>query len=170
MSLSWITVTASHAGPIKIATDEEFTCFPGITSQLSSFQAVTGSLYLSTYRIIFLESPRKSEVVDSIPLKQLTIPLQRWISPMIGQPWFGPNFYEGEVNPVPGGGLQLGGGIVLKAKFIFNEGGIEKFHKALESAYNVARERHRNRNTTVDEPLPVYEDAGEGSGVPPTYA
>lgn len=174
MSLSWITVspTAPPVPPIRSADDEVFQKFKSVTSNLASFTAVHGSLYLSTYRVVFIEAPKSKEVMESIPLKQLSIPLHRWIQPTIGQPWFGPNYYEGEVRPTPGGGLQLGGGIILRAKFIFNEGGIERFHKALEAAFATARERQRLRGSTSveDEPLPLYEDNGQGSGVPPQYA
>lgn len=103
-------------------------------------------------------------------MKQLSIPLARWLQPTIGQPWFGPNYYEGEVKPTPGGGLQLGGGIILRAKFVFNEGGIERFHKALEAALAIARERHRNKGPVEEEALPLYDPIGEGSGVPPGYS
>lgn len=170
MSLSWVTSTGSAAGPSRMAEDEIFTTFPKVTSELTSFAAMTGTLYLSTYRVVFIASPSATQVMDSVPLKQLSIPLQRWLNPKVGQPWFGPNFYDGEVKPAPGGGLQLGGGITLRAKFSFNEGGVEKFHKALEAAYATAQERHRNRSAgAAEEVLPLYESIGEGSGVPPTY-
>lgn len=162
-------MTGSNAGPIPLAQDEQFTPFTSITSQLTSFTPVTGTLYLSTYRVVFIESPRPREVSETLPLKQLSLPLHRWSQPTIGQPWFGPNYYEGEVRPAPGGGLQLGGGIVLKAKFIFNEGGIERFHKALEAAYAAARERQRQKSSDTPEDLPLYEPEGAGPGVPPDY-
>ncbi|CCG80864.1 protein of unknown function [Taphrina deformans PYCC 5710] len=159
MSLSWTTSTGFAQGPTPASDDEHFTAFPSVTSQLTSFTPVNGTLYLSTYRVLFVESPKPNEVMESVPLKQLNIPLQRWVNPTIG-----------EIRPTPGGGLQLSGGIILRAKFIFNEGGIERFHKALEAAFATARERHRNRAAGAPEDiLPVYESVGEGNGVPPTY-
>lgn len=171
MSLSWVTVEGGANLPPLVLPDERFTAFPGITSQLSSFEPVNGVLHLSQYRVVFLQAPREREAMNSIPLKQVSIPLHRWLNPTVGQPWFGPNYYEGEVNPSPGGGLQLGGGIVLKAKFIFNEGGIERFHKMFQQVFIAASLRHQQRSATnqQDEPLPLYQDPGEGSGVPPEY-
>lgn len=164
-------------------------------------------------------------------MKQVSVPLGRYIDPVVVQPWFGANYYEGRIVPVAHGGLdnidvsapgagtlatntaapaaattaattaaitltnaiaaltgssssssnvhgdgtgsQTPGSSRMMARFAFNEGGIERFHKALEHAYSVARARHRDggaqQRQQQEEVLPLYESAGAGAGIPPEY-
>lgn len=170
MSIKWIASGGVSELPAIVAPDEHFQTFSAITCELTSFEAANGTLYLSAYRLIFLESAQPAKASSRRALKQVILPLHRWISPTIGQPWFGPNYYEGTVRPSPGGGLDAIDATIIKAKFMFKEGGIEHFHKALEVAFTAARERQRNRASGApEEDLPAYEPSEQGTGIPPTY-
>ncbi len=64
--------------------------------------------------------------------------------------YFAPNYYTGQIVPVRGGGLEMPDDPDVKAKFTFNEGGVERFHQEYEKA---------RAEMGQTESLPAYEAA-----------
>lgn len=183
MSLNWAQLDQTGA-PLPLDNTEEIFIRQSVQVTLSPRFAkpIPGTVFVSSHRVVFVSAlpPRapahlagaeaKSTEVD---LRTVSVAIERWNAQLV-QPWFGANRYEGELAPVPGGGLDAQSDDAKPVlTILFNEGGVEAFYKA----WVVARERtngrlrHRRQQRAMalgqasapdDEDvdaLPVYEEA-----------
>jgi len=110
-------------------------------------------------------------------LQSLSAPLLNFQDTHASAPFFGPNFWEGVLIPVPGGGIPPQHTLV-QLKLTFKDGGAfdfsstyERIKETLSQALDVARESGRpvgNGAVDVDlEQLPAYEEGAGGRAAPP---
>ena len=84
----------------------------------------------------------------------------------VAAPFFGPNVWTAQVQPVAGGGIPPAASAV-ELRFVFKDGGAFDFHNMFERVkerIGQAREAGMATQNVDLEDLPTYEDAG---GPPP---
>ncbi|CAO3589177.1 unnamed protein product [Absidia cylindrospora] len=145
---------------VKLVLDCSENGYPGTSTGYWSSQ---GLLYLSNRRIVFIPSSPTEQ------FQSLNIPILHLKNWTLEQPWFGANYIEGIVIPVPGGGLVKNGKLTLT----FREGGAIEFTTILQNL--MERMSEINEVPSHHEPLPTYHaDASTTSSstmaAPTTYA
>lgn len=113
----------------------------------------TGSLYLTTHRIIFMNGSHKEE------LKSFALPFAMLESVKLEQPLLGANYLKGGIQALQGDNFQ---GLV-DWKMSFPKGGCIEFGQALLRANAMAK------NTRFDSAPPMYSAPGAYFAAPANY-
>lgn len=131
-SLNWVQLT-NKLIPIPISNEIPL-CSPiasvivslfALNSTLTPILTATGTLYLSSLRIVFIATPKpvSNEITSSLEdqsasitsrrstknsrLDSLSLPWSHFFDGKFEQPWFGPSFYRATVEPALDGGLDV---------------------------------------------------------------
>ncbi|RIA93506.1 hypothetical protein C1645_762169 [Glomus cerebriforme] len=123
--------------------------YPGNAGTLKA----DGGIYLTNQRVIFISRP----LLDHF--KSLSIPLLNLKEGKLQQPWFGANYYQAIVTPVPNGGLPAPG----QLKITFKEGGGFEFSTVYKELMLRLFENEGTAPVEHTEPLPIYTPRQENS-------
>ncbi|KAL1957774.1 hypothetical protein VTO42DRAFT_5492 [Malbranchea cinnamomea] len=143
-------------------------------SQKFSINCGSGRAYLTNQRVVYLPA-------ESTPqFQSFSAPLLNLRDTYVSAPFFGPNVWSAQVQPVPGGGIPPSS-VAIQLKMTFKEGGAFDFHTNFERLKErldqvMEQERELGRNTgsfgNLDysavhlEDLPAYEGPGPGAFPP----
>ncbi|CAG8483252.1 10027_t:CDS:2 [Funneliformis mosseae] len=154
MALNWAMIASDGKSPVplpgeKIILEQDkvslvFDMGGGYPGNAGTYKA-DGGIFLTNQRVIFISRPTLQH------FKSLSVPLLNMKEGKLQQPWFGANYYQAIVTPVPNGGLPAPG----QLKVTFKEGGGFEF----SSHYNSLMLRlFENEGSLVEhtEPLPTY--------------
>ncbi|PSK36611.1 hypothetical protein B9Z65_1794 [Elsinoe australis] len=159
MSINWVMIppTPTPSQPFTPLPGEQtlHVCPPRTSFSLStvgkypasqpfSVSSSTGTLYLTSKRIIYLPS------TPSPQLQSFASPLLNLQDSHVSAPWIGPNVWTAIVRPVQGGNLP---NQALEVKVTFKEGGAYEF----QTKYERVRER-------VVQAVEMARDRGQGIG------
>ncbi|KAI9302100.1 hypothetical protein BJ944DRAFT_153481, partial [Cunninghamella echinulata] len=154
MSLNWVMLSQDGQSPVPLPQEKMFftqdavklvlDCnengYPGNTG---GHWESKGTVHLSNQRIIFIAQHPTHE------FQSLNIPILNLKQWKLEQPWFGANYIEGVVLPVPNGGLKKG-----KVVLTFIEGGATEFTTILHNL--LERLSETNEIPSHYESLPSY--------------
>ncbi|CAO3635402.1 unnamed protein product [Cunninghamella blakesleeana] len=156
MSINWVMLSQDGRSPVPLPQEKMFfsqesvkmvldcnenSGYPGNTG---GYWDRKGTVYLSNQRIIFIAKEPTQE------FQSLNIPLLNLKQWKLEQPWFGANYIEGAVIPVPNGGLKTAGKLVLT----FIDGGATEFTTIFHSL--LERLAETNEMPSHYEALPTY--------------
>ena len=97
--------------------------YPG--SNPLNINSSAGIAYLTNQRLVYLPTKPTSD------FQSFSAPLLNLHDTHITVPWFGPNAWQANVQPVPGGNLPSSHA-AIELKLTFNEGGAPDFHSNFE--------------------------------------
>ncbi|CAG8487184.1 2005_t:CDS:2 [Acaulospora morrowiae] len=155
MALNWAMIASDGKTPVPLPGEKylfsqekvvfELDLGGGYPGNPGTYKA-DGNIFITNQRIIFVSQPSLSY------FKSLSIPILNMKEGKLQQPWFGANYYQGLVIPVPNGGLPSPG----QMKITFKEGGGVDFstcHREL-----ILRMAENEGSAAVEhvEPLPIY--------------
>ncbi|ETW03959.1 hypothetical protein H310_04367 [Aphanomyces invadans] len=132
----------------------------GYPGQGGVYYGIRGRLYVSSYRLVFVELDPSNRHFRSFSLPLYGISSShRFRAPFFGRPT-----YDGIVSPVPGGGL-VGPG---KFRLTFQGVGFDEFRSFYEPLFEHSRELHRQMNalpnaSIVQVPGPITLQTGQTS-------
>ncbi|KAI0999616.1 hypothetical protein K3495_g8582 [Podosphaera aphanis] len=172
MSINWVMIAPDSPGFVKLPNERLIYTSPPRTSleltasspnpqtRLFSIKSDAGVVYVTNQRLVYLPT------VPTSTFKSFSCPILNLQDTHVCSPLFGPNYWVGQCQPVPGGGIPANY-LFADLKLTFREGGTYDFVTAFEQikehlyqARSTAQETstYGMHQTNIDlEQLPAYQ-------------